>query len=456
MSEPASPVELTYEPRSNVVVPGARLSLGLLLGINLLNYIDRQVLSAVVPNITHDFFGPNPPEGTLAKMGWLGTAFILSYMVTAPIFGWLADRMSRWVLVGVGVILWSLATAAGGFATGFAMLLISRLFVGVGEAGYGPAAPTIISDYFPVARRGSVLSWFYVAIPVGSALGYVVGGVVAGSQLGWRWAFYIVTIPGIILGIWSLFMRDPARGIADKLHAEHLEKQGVVDPNAQAPEHHGLPKLEDYVNLARIPSYVLNTLAIAAMTFAIGGISFWMPHYLVEARHLPDSCKTIFGGITVIAGLAATLLGGLAGDKLRTHVRGAYFFVSGVGILAACPFIALMLYLPFPSAWAALFVAVFFLFFNTGPSNTALANVVRPNVRASAFAINIFLIHALGDAPAPPLLGMIAGKYSWNATFYVVIAVMALAGVLWLLGMPFLEADTAKVDRPGSTAQKTK
>lgn len=418
----------TAEPLLTTRLPGARLALGILLGINLLNYIDRQVLSAVVPNITHDFFGPHPSAGTLGRMGFLGTAFILSYMVMAPIFGWLADRTSRWLLVGISVLLWSGATATSGLAGGFIMLLITRMFVGVGEAGYGPAAPTIISDFFPVARRGTVLAWFYVAIPVGSALGYVIGGQIASiPALGWRWAFYIVTVPGILLGIWSLFMRDPPRGKAD----------GDVP--------HGLPKRQDYLALARIPSYVLNTLAIAAMTFAIGGISFWMPQYLVKARHLPDSSKTIFGGITVVAGLAATLLGGWAGDKLRTHVRGAYFLVSGVGILAACPFIALMLYLPFPMAWAALFAAVFFLFFNTGPSNTALANVSHPKVRASAFAINIFIIHALGDAPAPPLLGYIAGHDGWNATFYVVIGAMVVAGILWLVGMPFLDRDTARV-----------
>ena len=196
-------------PLRDVALPGARLSLALLLGINLLNYIDRQVLSAVEPNIRQQF-GIDKTHS-----GYLATAFILSYMIMAPVFGWLADRSSRWLLVGFSVLLWSAATAAGGLATGFIMLLVTRMFVGVGEAGYGPAAPTIISDLYPVARRGAVLAWFYVAIPVGSALGYVVGGAVGGA-LGWRWAFYIVTIPGVLLGIWSFFLKDPPRGAADR------------------------------------------------------------------------------------------------------------------------------------------------------------------------------------------------------------------------------------------------
>jgi MFS family permease len=404
-------------------LPGARTALGLLLAINMVNYIDRQVLSAVEPNIRAEF-GVNKTQS-----GYLATAFILSYMIMAPVFGWLADRSSRWLLVGLSVLLWSGATAASGWAATFMILLITRLFVGVGEAGYGPAAPTIIADLYPVARRGTVLAWFYVAIPVGSALGYVVGGAV-GASLGWRWAFYIVTIPGVALGIWSLFMKDPPRGKADALHAIH-----------------GLPKFSDYSRLFKIRSYVLNTLAMAAMTFAIGGMSYWMPDYLSQHRGLGDGAKIKFGAITVVAGLAATILGGLAGDKLRNRFGGSYFLVSGVGILLAAPFVIAMLYLPFPLAWVMLFGAVFFLFFNTGPSNTALANVVSPSVRASAFAVNIFVIHLIGDAPAPPMLGHIADHYGWNSAFGLVAGCMVLAGILWLVGMPHLKPDTDAVTR---------
>jgi MFS family permease len=224
--EPVLEYELT--PPVPPALPGARLSLTLLLTINLLNYIDRQVLSAVESNIRDAFHIDKETSGYLA------TAFILSYMVMAPVFGFLADRFSRWILVGFSVLLWSLATAAGGLASSFTMLLITRLFVGVGEAGYGPAAPTIISDMYPVARRGSVLAWFYVAIPVGSALGYVIGGAV-GAKFGWRIAFYIVTVPGILLGIWSFFMKDPPRGSADAGHAAG-----------------GLPRLSDYSHLLKI------------------------------------------------------------------------------------------------------------------------------------------------------------------------------------------------------------
>ena len=141
-------------------------------------------------------------------MGSLATAFFVSYMIAAPIFGWLADRMSRWMLVGASVLLWSLASGASGLAGTFTLLLITRLFVGVGEAGYGPAAPTIIADLYPLERRGQVLSWFYMAIPVGSAIGYALGGWMA-TRWGWRWAFYAVTRPGLLLGAVQLFHARP-------------------------------------------------------------------------------------------------------------------------------------------------------------------------------------------------------------------------------------------------------
>ena len=228
--------------------PGARSALVLLLLINLFNYVDRMVLAAVVIPIKQTFFGEGGAAATNdalgavvrwfehrlhfrpedALIGVLGTAFMVMYMIGAPVFGRLAERHSRWVLVGIGVTLWSLASGASGLAGTFLILLLTRCFVGIGEAAYGPVAPTIISDFYPVKIRGQVLAWFYMAIPVGSALGYAIGGWVANSNIGewgaslvgarhesWRWAFYIVVIPGMLLGLLRFLMREPPRGQAD-------------------------------------------------------------------------------------------------------------------------------------------------------------------------------------------------------------------------------------------------
>lgn len=155
---------------------------------------------------------------------------------------------------------------------------------------------------------------------------------------------------------------------------------------------------------------------------------------------------TIFGLITVVAGLVSTLLGGVIADRLRSRLPGSYFLVSGIGMLVACPIFIVALYIPFPAAWIAMFLAIFFLFLNTGPSNTALANVALPAVRATAFAVNILVIHALGDVQAFWLLGYIGGHTNMHVAFLFVSGIIFLSGLTWLAGVKYLLADTAAVE----------
>jgi MFS transporter, Spinster family, sphingosine-1-phosphate transporter len=412
------------EKKNSAPLPGAWTALALLLGINLFNYIDRQILAAVEPEIRSTFFAPNDINA-MAKTGSLATAFLFVYMFSAPLLGWLADRMSRWLLIGVCVILWSLASGASGLAATFAMLFATRLFVGIGEGAYGPAAPTILADIFPLEIRGRILAYFCAAIPVGSALGYVLGGLI-GTHLGWRWAFYLVTPPGLLLGALCFFMRDPRERFQIGAYRERADWKQIG-------------------TLLRTRSYLINTVAQTAMTFALGGLAFWIPGYL-QYRHQPPSTRIVFGGITVVAGLISTILGGIAGDRLRKRFSGSYFLVSGIGMLLAFPFTVGMVFTPFPLAWIMLFFAVFFVFFNTGPSNTAIANVALPAVRATAFALNIFVIHFFGDAGAPPLIGFIAGRTNLDIAFLFISVTMLIAGVVWLAGMKYLERDTAAVE----------
>jgi MFS family permease len=223
-------------------------------------------------------------------------------MVSAPILGLLADRMSRWLIVGVAVILWSLASGGSGLAATFEILFATRICVGIGEGGYGPAAPTILSDLFPIETRGRIMAIFCAAIPVGSALGYVIGGLV-GTHLSWRWAFYLVTPPGLLLGLLCFWQRDP-RVTADNLVQKSARRS-----------------VRDYLNLFRTRSYLINCIAMTLMTFVTGGLGFWAPAYLRFRNQSPDVGMTIFGLITVIAGLVSTLLGGVVADKLRSRSR---------------------------------------------------------------------------------------------------------------------------------------
>jgi MFS transporter, Spinster family, sphingosine-1-phosphate transporter len=409
---------------------GASGALFLLLVINLFNYIDRQVLAALEPDIRATFFAAGDINA-MTKTGLLGDAFFVTYMVSAPILGLLADRFSRWIIIGSAVILWSLASGGSGLAATFAILFATRICVGIGEGGYGPAAPTILSDLFPIETRGRIMAIFCAAIPVGSALGYVIGGLI-GAHLGWRWAFYLVAPPGLLLGLLCFWQRDP-RVAADQLVQKAL-RRGV----------------RDYLELFRTRSYLINCIAMTLMTFVTGGLGFWVPAYLRYRNQSPDVGMTIFGLITVVAGLVSTLLGGVIADKLRSRFAGSYFWVSGIGMLIACPFFIATLYIPFPAAWITMFLAIFFLFLNTGPSNTALANVSLPAVRATAFAANIFVIHALGDVQAFWLLGYIGGHTNMHVAFLFVSGIILLSGVAWLIGVKYLPEDTAAVETAGA------
>lgn len=406
-------------------LPGARTALLLLMAINLFNYMDRYVLAAVESAISDEFMPGD--KGAEEWMGMLVPAFMVTYMLIAPLFGWLADRVSRWLLIGVGVIVWSLASGASGLAAGFWMLFFTRCLVGFGEAAYGPAAPTIISDLYPIKVRGYVLSWFYMAIPVGSALGFGLGGLMLWLTNDWRWAFYVVVPPGLLLGLCCFLMPNPPRGQADA---------GAVSRAAH---------WRDYVILLKTPSYVLDTLGMAAMTFAVGGIAFFMPRYIAkDCGHLDlATVNLIFSGIVGTSSLGATLLGGILGDKLRPRIPGSYFLVSGLAMVAAFPLVLLILWIAFPWAWGFVFLAVFCLFFNTGPTNTILANVTHPSVRASAFALNILVIHALGDAISPWIIGAIARRWNLTAGFLLVSVLILIGGLIWLYGTRFLERDTA-------------
>lgn len=411
--------------------PGVRTAVILLLGINIFNYIDRQILAAVEPSIRAAFFLPGD-KNALAISGALGSAFLVTYMLVAPALGWLADRFSRWVIIGAAVIFWSFATAGSGLASTFTVLLLTRVLVGVGEGGYGPAAPTILADLFPIEIRGRIMSLFFAAIPVGSALGYVIGGLVlthltvVPEPERWRWALCIVAVPGIALGVWCLFQRDPR--VVNGVRPERQRAQW-----------------NDYLTIIRTRSYLFNCGAQTAMTFAVGGIGWWISAYLKD-RGLPPSSTEIFGAMIAIAGLTSTLTGGWVADRLRTRFRSSYFLVSGWGMLAAFPLFVAMLFTPFPLAWIPMFASVFFLFLNTGPSNTALANVSLPKVRAAAFALNILVLHTLGDVPAFPAIGYVAGHSNWTTAFFLVSGMMLVSGILWLIGAKYLAADTAAVE----------
>lgn len=412
-------------PRPAITRRQAHLALALLFGVNFLNYIDRYVAAAVASLIQRDFGIDD------LKLGIIGSMFMVAYMAASPVAGVMADRWPRRFFVGGGVLVWSLATMASGLAGGYHQLLVARSFIGIGEAGFGGVAPTLISDLFAKEKRGRMLSFFYVAIPVGSALGFLLGGYV-GAHYGWHAAFYIAGAPGLVLGTLAFFIKEPPRGAGDGVvQAEHRFELAAV------------------ARLVKNRSFLYTTLGMAAMTFALGGMAYWMPTFFARLRGLPlDEANTLFGGMTVGAGLVGTFLGGWLGDWLLKRTPRAYLLVSGVGMLLGVPatFVGLMatdkaVYIP------AIFLAEVCVFLNTGPANAVLVNVALPEIRATAIAASIFVYHLLGDVPSPTLIGWASDWTGSLQTALLLTSVaMAVSGVFYLLGSRTLGADTRHVD----------
>ena len=403
----------------------ARYALALLLAVNLLNYIDRQVLYAVFPLIKADF------RLSDTALGFLGSAFMICYMCSAPLLGWIGDRGNRVRLASCGIAVWSLATALSGIAPGYRSLLAARTVVGIGEASFGTVSPGLISDFFSKERRGRVLSYFYLAIPVGSAIGYLLGGIL-GFHFGWQAAFLIVGAPGLLLAAAVWFLRDP-KGKA-----------------ATAPELPGQkPSLAAYGSFLKNRSFVCNTLAMTAMTFAIGGLAQWMPTFLYRIHGLDVARgNTLFGAVTVLAGITGTLSGGWLGDRLQRKSAKGYLLVSGWGFLLGIPIAVFAIAShSLTGCLTAAFFAEFFLFFNTGPLNTVIVNVSPPDRRAMAFAVNIFFIHALGDAISPTLLGWFSDLWGLRAALLTTPVAIAAAAGFCFLCTRYIRDDMERADQ---------
>jgi MFS family permease len=413
--------------------PGAmaHTTLAILFVMNLLNYIDRSVLNGMLPLIKKEWSLSD------TSLGLLVSAFAITYMFASPVFGWLGDRYVRKWIAGAGVAVWSVSTAAAALASNFGQLLGLRMILGVGEASYATTAPTIITDLYPRESRSKVLAFFYVAIPVGYALGYILGGEL-GVRFGWRMAFLMVGLPGLLVALSIFFIKEPVRGQSEEVNAEELSEYLKTS----------LP-LKAYLELFRNKSYMYDTVAMILMTFATGGMAAWMPTFFYRVRGIElKTASTYFGVATLLAGIIGTFFGGWLADRLQRRYKSAYFLVSGVGMLLSVPCGIVALYSENPAVyWPAIFWAEFFLFLNTGPANAILINVVMPKLRVGAFAINIFLIHALGDVLSPGIVGSVSDKTEdlRFALVTVLPAAMVLSGVFYLVGMRHLEPDTQMV-----------
>ena len=387
-------------------------TLVLLIGLNLLNYIDRYILPGEVSLIQQEF------HSTDKQMGLLTTALFLVYMIAAPLTGWLGDHFRRKPLIIGGAVLWSLATLGTAWVHSYWTLFFRHALVGVGEATFGIFAPAVLADFYPERDRNRILSIFYLAIPVGAALGYLAGGEM-GSAWGWRAPFFVCAIPGLVIAaLYGWIGREPVRGASD--HMKTTADRGTV------------------MGLFRNPAFLTGTFGLAALTFAMGGISAWMPTFLERFAGLSlAKAGLTVGAITVVDGVAGTLIGGWIAQRwLRTNYRALYLLSFwSVALTLPCGILVFF----GPKAWAipALLVTEFFLFLNTGPLNAAIVNSVSAPVRATAISLNLFCIHAFGDTFSPTIIGAISDKTNLRVGLGVTLIFLVISGTILLAGARF-------------------
>ncbi len=387
-------------------------TLVLLIGLNLFNYIDRYILPGEISLIQREF------HSTDQQMGALTTALFFFYMLAAPLTGWLGDHFRRKPMIIAGAVLWSLATLGTFWVHGYWMLYARQALVGVGEATFGIFAPAVLADFYSDRDRNRILSIFYVAIPVGAALGYVAGGEM-GSLWGWRQPFFLCAFPGLaIAALYGWIGREPERGASD--HVRPTANRATV------------------LGLFRNPAFLTATFGLATLTFAMGGISAWVPTFLHRAAGLSvGDSSMVVGAITVVDGIAGTLTGGWIAQRwLRTNYRALYL-LSFWSVALTLPCGALVFF--GPRAWAvpALFAAEFFLFLNTGPLNAAIVNSVSAPVRATAISFNLFCIHFFGDTFSPTIIGAISDRSNLSIGLGATLIFLVISGVILRMGARF-------------------
>ena len=397
------------KPTRYTSVAGATTALVLLTALNFVNYIDRYILPGVQEQIKGEF------RITDEQIGSLTLWFMLAYMLTAPITGLLGDRFPRKPMIVIAALFWSGINFFTATVHSYDSLNIRHAALGVGEASFGIFAPALLADFYPEDQRNRVLTIFNVAIPVGAALGYIIGGTV-GEHFGWRMSFIVSAIPGVIIALLIAFlMKEPARGASQQDKAK-LEKGTVL-------------------SLLKNKAYLASILGYAAVTFSLGGISWWMPSFLqrVDGRS-QSSAAFLMGAITVVTGLGGTITGGIIAQRWSRKTSKALYLVPAISAALAVPPALVCFFGPKSLTIPSLALAIFFIFLGTGPVNAATVNAVRPEIRATALAGQLFIIHALGDAISPRVIGAVSDRSSLNVGLGSTLITLVLASIIFFIG----------------------
>jgi MFS family permease len=418
--------------RVPAVSPGrARYALGVLFTINLFNYIDRQVISGVLPLVQQDL------QLSDTALGWLASAFMILYLLGSIPLGMLGDHVARNRLIAVGVGVWGAATFLSGLARSYGQLFVTRALVGIGEASYGPTATAMVSDLFPRERRGLVNGLFNAAIPLGGAIGVIAGGLV-GSRYGWRAAFLLVGLPSLALTVLAWHLGDPPRGAHDP-----------QAPELARAERGGL--FEGVLGLFRTPTFVMVCVVGMLVAFAVGAFNHWLPLYLHRVKQftVPEA-SFWFGVLSAAGGFIGVVTGGFVGDLLARRTPAGHLLTIAGGFLLAAPAgIVMMLAQNRAVFLPALFFAVAFLVLYIGSVNAVIHNVVHPALRATAVAIFVFIVNLGGAALSPAVVGLISDRRQSLQTAMLMLPVLVFfVGLIALAAATVVAADMRRVGMP--------
>lgn len=399
-------------PKSGMA-QGAVVALVLLTAMNFVNYLDRYILPAVQEQVKGEFHLSD------AQIGSLTFWFFVAYVAAAPLTGWLGDRFPRKPMI----VICALMIAGMNFLTahvhGFWELNVRHMALGVGEASFGIFAPALIADFYAEDRRNGALTIFNVAIFVGSALGFLAGGNIAQTH-GWRMAFIASAVPGAVIAVLiAVFMREPVR-------VSGAEERGANG--------HSLGR-NDAASLVKNPGYLCAILGYAAVTFALGGISFWMPSFLhrFDGRDL-GAAGTIMGTITVVCGLGGTLTGGALAQWWSKKTGKALYYVPALS--AGLTVIPAVLCFFGPKGWTLpmLGVSLFLISLGTGPVNASTLNSVPASLRSAAMAGQLFALHVFGDMPSSWVIGVVSERTNLRLGLGVTLVMMAVAAAIFFVG----------------------
>jgi MFS family permease len=411
----------------------ARYVLGVMVAINFLNYMDRYVGAAASTLIQKEFHLSD------TEVGLLGSAFLLVYAVAAVPFGYWADRGIRKVVIGAGVLIWSLATLFTGFARNFPQLFISRAVLGIGEAGYYPAGTSLLSDYFPKEQRGRVMSIWGVGSTIGIAVGFAGGGYIA-EKFGWRSAFFFAAVPGILCALLAFGLREPLRGSAEKRGPALAKTRDA--------------SLRMFINLLRIRTLRATILSQTLLYFVLASNAFWLPILLNRRFDMSVSQAGLLAGVVIVlGGLIGTLGGGWLSDHLGKKDPKAYLQVGIAGFIVGAVFIVIALIAPLsvgpiPVFVPAFLVGVVAIYLYSGPFTALSQAVVSPALRASAVTLLLFISHVFGDSHSTLDIGFISDHIGSLQTALLITSptLLLVAAIIAATGLGSVKTDVEKME----------